>query len=169
MIDAIRKSRQTRRLAVVPLDSLSNSERETLIAGTDAEAKEVLEAQLFCLLQDQDRDIVGLLLDGLKPKEIAEVITSTSEAVQKKWERIRKWLIPIACNLEDLVDCLPEEKDRWIMERYFDGQSFPEITEALGISRSTVEKTVKRVIAQWKKAAKDNPTDPISAMVNNEK
>ena len=165
MIDAIRRSRQKRRLAVVPLNTLSNSERETLIAGTGAEAKEVLEAQLFCLLQDQDREIVDLLLDQLKPKEIAEVVTSTSEAVQKKWERIRKWLIPIACNLEDLVDCLPEEKDRWIMERYFDGQSFSEITETLGISPSTIEETVKRVIAQWKKAVKQNPTDPVSAMV----
>lgn len=172
MIDAIRKSRQKRGLAVVPLDTLSNSERETLIAGTDAEAKEVLEAQLFRLLQDQDREIVDLLLDQLKPKEIAEVITSTSEAnkkktpeaVQKTWERIRKWLIPIACNLEALVDCLPEEKDRWIMERYFDGQPLSEITEALGISPATIEKTVKRVIADWKKAAKDNSTDPVSAM-----
>ena len=168
MIDAIRRSRQKRGLAVVPLDTLSNSERETLIAGTDAEAKEVLEAQLFRLLQDQDREIVDLLLDQLKPKEIAEVITSTSEAnkkktpeaVQKTWERIRKWLIPIACNLEALVDCLPEEKERWIMERYFDGQSFSEITEALGISPATIEKTVKRVIAQWKKPRRTIPRIP---------
>ena len=159
-------------MAVVPLDTLSNSERETLIAGTDAqqaEAKEVFEAQLFCLLQDQDREIVDLLLDQLKPKEIAEVVTSTSKVVQKKWERIRKWLIPIARNLDALIKCLPEKNDRKIMERYFDGQSFSEITEALSISRSTVEKTVKRVRAQWKKAAKENPTDPVSAMVNNEK
>ena len=172
MIDAIRRSRQKRRLAVVPLGSLSNSERETLIAGTDAEqaeAKEVLEAQLFRLLQDQDREIVDLLLDGLKSKEIAETIDSTSEAVQKKWERIRKWLIPIACNLDALVDCLPEGKDKWIMERYFAGQSLSEITEALGVSRSTIEETVKRVRAQWKQAAKDNPTDPVSAMVKKER
>ena len=46
------------------------------------EAKKVLEAQLFCRLQDQDREIVDLLLDELKPKEIAEMILSTSEAVQ---------------------------------------------------------------------------------------
>ena len=59
--------------------------------------------------------------------------------------------------------------NRWIMERYFDGQSFSEITEVLGISRSTVEETVKRVIADWKKAAKDNPTDPVSAMVKKER
>ena len=59
--------------------------------------------------------------------------------------------------------------NRWIMERYFDGQSFSEITEALGVSRSTIEETVKRVIAQWKKAAKDNPKDPVSAMVKKER
>lgn len=129
------------------------------------EAKEVLEAQLFCLLQDQDREIVDLLLDELKPKEIAEMILSTPEAVQKRWERIRKWLIPIARNLEDLVDCLPEENDRKIMERYLEEQPLSEITKALGISCSTIEETVKRVIADWKKAAKDNPTDPVSAMV----
>ena len=68
-------------------------------------------------------------------------------------------------NLDDLVECLLEEKERKIMERYLDGQPLSEITEALGISRSNVEKTVKRVIAQWKKAVKQNPTDPVSAMV----
>ena len=55
------------------------------------------------------------------------------------------------------------------MERYFAGQPFLEITEALGISRSTIEETVKRVIKDWKKAAKDNPTDPVSAMVKIER
>lgn len=110
-----------------------------------------------------------MLLDELKPKEITETILSTSEAVQKKWERIRKWLFPIARNLEDLVDCLPEENDRKIMERYLAEQSFSEITEALGPSRSTIEEIVKRVIADWKKAARQNPEDPVSAMVNNER
>ena len=124
------------------------------------EAKEVLEAQLFCLLQDQDREIVDLLLDELKPKEIAEMILSTSEAVQKRWERIRKWLFPIACNLASLIDCLPEQRDRNVMERSFlDGQPFSETTEALGISRSTIEETVKRVIADWKKASEQDPMD----------
>ena len=55
------------------------------------------------------------------------------------------------------------------MQRYFDRQPLSEITKALGISRANVEKTVKRVIADWKKAAKDNPTDPISAMVKKER
>ena len=54
--------------------------------------------------------------------------------------------------------------NRWIMERSLDEQPLSEITEVLGISPSTVEETVKRVIADWKKAAKENPTDPVSAI-----
>ena len=47
--------------------------------------------------------------------------------------------------------------------------SLSEIAKAIvGISRSQAEETVKRVIKQWKEAAKENPTDPVSAMVNNE-
>ena len=76
----------------------------------------------------------------------------------------------IGCNLDALIECLPEEKDRWIMERYLDEQPLSEIAKAIvGISRSKVEETVKRVIKQWKKAAEDNPTDPVSAMVDNER
>lgn len=176
MIDEIRRLRQKRRLTVVPLDSLSIGERSahyaTSLAETDAEqseAEQVLEAQLLLLLEDQDREIVDLLIDKLRPKEIAETIDSTAGAVQKRLERLGKWLIPIACNLEVLINCLPEAKDRKIMERHFDSQPLSEITEALGVSRATVEKTVNRVIAQWKKAAKDNPADPVSAMVNNKR
>ena len=91
---------------------------------------------------------------------------STPDAVQKRWERLRKWLAPIARNLDALVNCLPEENDRKIMERYLDGQPLLEIAKAIGISPSDVEKRVKRVIAQWKKAARENPTDPVFAMVN---
>ena len=47
------------------------------------------------------------------------------------------------------------------MERYLDGQPLSEITEALSVSPATVEQTVKLVRAQWKKAAKENPTDPV--------
>lgn len=167
MIDKIRRARtQARRLAVVPLDDLSSSERETMIkTGTQrAEADQYLVIQLLHLLQGKDREIIEFRLDELSPKEMAKTINSTPEAVQKRWERIRKWLNPIACNLDALINCLPEKKDRWIMERYLDGQTLSEITKAIGISRSAVERTVKRVIAQWKKAAKDNPTDPVSAM-----
>ena len=143
-----------------------------MIAETDteqAEADRYLVARFLCLLQDTDREIIEFMLDELSPKEIAKTIDSTPEAVQKRWERIRKWLKPIARNLDALVDCLPEEKDRGIIERYLDGQPLSEITEALGVSPSTVDRTVKRVIADWKKAAKENPTDPVSAMVKKEK
>ena len=172
MIDKIRNARsRARRLPGPPIDGPSINEG-TRLTATDTEQTEADQeqiAQLFRLLEGPDREIVDLLLDELKPKEIAEVVTSTSEAVQKKSERIRKWWFPIARNLEALIDCLPEKRDRNVMERYFDRQPFSEITEALGISHATVEKTVKRVIADWKKAAKDNPTDPVSAMVKKEK
>ncbi len=172
MIDKIRNARsRAHRLPFTQIDGPSVSEG-TMLRETDteqAEADRTQIAQILLLLQDQDREIVDLLLDELKPKEIAEVRTSTPEAVQKKWERIRKWLFPIARNLAALIDCIPEERERKIMERYFDRQLFSEITEALGISHATVEKTVKRVIADWKKAAKDNPTDPVSAMVKKER
>ena len=51
------------------------------------------------------------------------------------------------------------------MERYLDGQPLLEIAKAIGISRSDVEQIVKRVIAQWKKAAKQNPTNPVSTIM----
>ena len=176
MIDKIRRSRtQERRLSVKSLDSLPDSESEapfaSTLAETDAEqyeANRYLIAQLLRLLQDKDREIVAFIRDGLSPKEIAETIGSTPDAVQKRWERLREWLEPVARNLDALVDCLPEEKDGWIMERYLDGQPLSEIAKAIGIFPYGVEERVKRVIAQWRKAAKDNPTDPVSAMVKKE-
>ena len=173
MIDKIRRFRtQTRRLSVVPIESLPDSESEapfaSTLAETDAEqyeANRYLVAQLFLLFQDKDKEVVAFMLDGLSPKEIAATINSTPDAVQKRWERLREWLEPIARNLDALINCLPEEKDRWIMERYLDGQPLSEIAKAIGISPSDVEERVKRVIAKWKKAARDNPTDPVSAMV----
>ena len=172
MIDKIRNARsRARRLPSTPIDGPSINEgtmlRETDTEQTEAEQEQI--AQILLLLQDHDREIADLILDGLKPKEIAEARTSTPEAVQKKSERIRKWWFPIARNLEALIDCLPEKRDRNVMERYFDRQPFSEITEALGISHATVEETVESVIADWKKAAKDNPTDPVSAMVKKER
>ena len=181
MIDKIRRANaQTRRLPSTSLDGLSVSEREALYASmraeTDAAQTEVRrdrEAQLLRLLihKDKDREVVVLARDErLNPAQIAERSGSTADAVQKRQERLIKWTNPIMQNLEALIDCLPDEKDRNVMERYFlDGQSFSEITEALGISCSTIEETVKRVIADWKKAAKDNPTDPVSAMVKKER
>ena len=177
MIDKMRRFRsQTRRLPIESLDGLYDSEGEVPFALTlaetnteQAEANRYLVAQLLRLLQDRDREIVAFMLDELSPKEIAKEISSTPEAVQKRWERIRKWLEPVARNLESLVDCLPEKNDRKIMERYLDGQPLSVIAKAIGISPSAVERMVKRVIAQWKKvSARQNPTDPVSAMVKKE-
>ena len=171
--NAIRKAKLQRQF--VSSDNLSINEKEahyaTSIAAADAEQAEAnryLVSQLLQLLQDKDREIVELRLVGLKPKEIAETIDSTSEAVQKRWERIRKWLAPIVGNLEALVNCLPGEDDRKVMERHLDGQPPSDIAKAIGISRSDVEARVKRVIADWKKAARQNSTDPVSAMVKND-
>lgn len=180
MIDAIRKSHQKRRLPTTPLDGLSVSERDALYASmraeTDAAQTEVYrywEEQLLRLLtyMDKDREIVVLARDErLNPAQIAERVDSKAGAIQKRQERLIKWTNPVIQNLDALIDCLPDEKDRNVMERYFlDRQSFSEITEALGISHSNVEETVERVIKDWKKAAKDNPTDPVSAMVEKEK
>ena len=181
-IDKIRRAdTQTRRLPTTPLDRLFVSEREALYdasmrAGTDTartEAYRYKEEQLLRLLtyMDEDREVVVLARDErLNPAQIAEKVDSKAGAIQKRQERLIKWTNPVIQNLDALIDCLPDEKDRNVMERYFlDQQSFSEITEALGISRSTIEKTVKRVIKDWKKAAKDNPTDPVSAMVKKEK
>ena len=178
-LNEIRDAERRRRAGDSPLESLDNqstSGREayhaTSLAETDAEQVEVerdMKAKLLCLLQDTDREVVAFINDGFTIQEIAEAIDATPDAVQKRWERIREWLIPIARNLDALVNCLPEEKDRWVMERYLDGQPLSEIAKALGISRSKVEETVKRVIADWKKAAEENPTDPVSVMVKKEK
>ncbi|MYG08579.1 sigma-70 family RNA polymerase sigma factor, partial [Candidatus Poribacteria bacterium] len=180
-IDKIRRTdTQTRRLPTTTLDRLFVGEREALYdasrrAETDAAqtgAYRYREEQLLRLLtyMDKDREIVVLARDErLNPAQIAERVGSTAEAVQKRQERLIKWTNPVMQHLDALIDCLPNEKDRNVMERYFlDQQSFSEITEALGISRSTIEETVKRVIKDWKKTAKDNPTDPVSAMVKKE-
>lgn len=107
--------------------------------------------------------------DGFSPREIAETIDSTPGAVQKRWERLIAWLRPIGLHLDALVDCLPEEDERKIMERYLDGQSLSDIAKAIGISRSAIERTVKHVIAEWKNAAKRNPANPVAGMAHNER
>ena len=180
MIDAIRKSRQKRRLPSTSLDRLSVSEREAFYASMRAEtdtarteAYRYREEQLLRLLiyLDKDREVVVLARDErLNPAQIAERMDSKAGAIQKRQERLIKWANPVMQHLDALIDCLLDEKDRNVMERYFlDQQSFSEITEALGISRSTIEETVERVIADWKKAATDNPADPVSAMVKKER
>lgn len=173
-IDTIRKSRQQAKyLSVKSLDNLSVRERETLSASILAErnteqtqANQSLMKQFLRLLSDKDREIVEFMLDGLSRKEIAEKIDLTTDAVQKRWERLTAWLRPIGLHLDALVACLPKE-DRKIIERYLDGQPLSEIRKANSISCSTVEQVVKCVIAQWKKAVKQDPMDPVSAMVNN--
>ncbi len=89
-------------------------------------------------------------MDGLKPREIAEAIGSTAEAVQKRWERMREWLSPIAHQLDELISELPSQEQK-IMERYLDNQPLKEISEKLGVSPTDVEVCVKRVIKRWKK------------------
>ena len=178
-LNEIRNAERRRQAGDSPLESLNSlsiSEREaryaTSLAETDAEqaeAERYLVRQLLCLLQGKDRKVAELKLEGAETEEIAETVGPNAEAVQKRWERILKLLIPIGCNLGALINCLPEEKDRWIMERDLDGQPLSKIAKAIGISRSKVEETVKRVRKQWKKAAEDNPTDPVSAMVDNER
>lgn len=149
----------------------SNIDAPSIIAHRNAaqdEANRELVAELLCLLRDKDLAVTMHILEGRTPAEIAEAIGNTRNAVQKRWERIREWLEPVARNLEPLLDCLPEEVDRKIMERYLDNQPLSEISENLGISPFDIEAIVKRVIKAWKKAARQNPKDPIAAMVNKE-
>lgn len=177
MIDKIRIARQKRRLAVETVGTFFHVEKKqpfaTSLAETDAEQAEAEReqiAQLLCLLEGPDREIVVSMRDGLSQKAIAQNMDTTPGAVEKRWKRLKIWAAPILHHLEALIDCLPKKRDRNVMERYFlDVQPFSEITEALGISHATVEETVERVIADWKKAAKDNPTDPVSAMVKKER
>ena len=58
-----------------------------------------MKAKLLCLLQGKDRKVAELKLAGAETAEIAETVGSTAEAVQKRWERILEWLIPIGRNL----------------------------------------------------------------------
>ena len=172
-IAEIRNSeRRMRHLAIESRDNLSISERDTLFASTllktDADQNETnryLVTQLLRLIPDKDREIVELRLDGLRPREIAQTIGSTVGSVQKRWERLITWLKPVGLNLDALMSCLSDENDRKIMERSLDEQPLSEIAKAIGVSRSTVEETVKRVRTQWKKAVKQNSTDPVSAMM----
>ncbi|MCG9130616.1 RNA polymerase sigma factor [Candidatus Poribacteria bacterium] len=170
-----KRRRQTGNSFLESLDNPSIGESEapfaTFLAETDAEQAEVerdMKAKLLCLLQGTDREVVTFINDGFTTQEIAEAIDATPDAVQKRLERIREWLIPIARNLETLISCLPGEDDRIVMERHLDGQPLSDIAKAICISRSDVEARVKRVIADWKKAARQNSTDPVSATVKND-
>ena len=114
---------------------------------------------------NKDREIIEYLLDGLKPKQIAEEIGSSAEAVQKRWERMREWLQPIAQQLDELLDSLPPQEQK-VMERYLDNQPIKEISEKLGISPTDVETCVKRVIRQWKKTLTQKVTTSTTTKVS---
>ena len=144
---------------LVSLDNV-DGEREAAAASMLAaqqtqqtETYQYLLTRLLRFLSEKDLEVVEYLLDGLKPKQIAEVIDSTPEAVQKRWERILKWLSPIAHDLDELLNNLPSQ-ERKIMERYLDNQPLEYISEKLGISLTDVEVCVKRVVKQWKKTTK---------------
>ena len=165
-IDYIRARKQEvdRMSEFVSLDNVgSEVEDASMLAEQQAQQTETehyLLRRLLQLLPEKDLEVVEHLLDDLKPKQIAEAIGSTAEAVQKRWERILKWLRPIAYQLDELIDNLPSQ-ERKIMERYLDNQPLEEISEKLGISPTDVEVSVKRVIKQWKKTATQNATTKV--------
>lgn len=144
------------------LVSLDNSDGEREIANASilaaqqtqqTEMYQYLLTRLLLILSEKDREVVEYLLEGQKPKQIAETIGSTAEAVQKRWERILKWLRSIIHQLDELLSNLPTQEQK-IMERYLDNQPLEEISEKLGISLTDVEVCVKRVVKQWKKTTK---------------
>lgn len=128
----------------------------TMLAEREAQQTETIQyllARLLRLLSEKEREIAEHKMDGLQPKQIAEAIGSTPEAVQKRWERLR----PVANQLDELLYNLPPQ-DQKILERHLDGQPYEEISRSLRISPTDVEASVKRVIRKWKKTAKSNTT-----------
>ena len=100
------RQRKTGHTFVESLESLSVNEAElpyaTFLAETDAkqaEAERDLVKQVLCLLQGKDRKVAELKFAGAEIAEIAETVGPTADAVQKRWERILEWLIPIGRNL----------------------------------------------------------------------
>lgn len=159
------KQREVNRMSeFVSLDNVGGEvEDASMLAEQQALQTETEHDLLRCLLRllpEKDLEVVENLLDDLKPKQIAEAIGSTAEAVQKRWERILKWLRPIAYQLDELIDNLPFQEQK-IMERYLDNQPLEEISEKLGISPTDVEMCVKRVIKRWKKTVTQNTTTKV--------
>ena len=132
----------------------------SMLAAQQTETECYLLRRLLRLLSEKDLEVVEYLLDDLRPREVAEIIGSTPEAVQKRWERILKWLRPIAHQLDELLDNLPSQEQK-IMERYLDNQPLEHISEKLGISPTDVEVCVKRVIKRWKKTVTQNATTKV--------
>lgn len=164
-IDHIRAREQevNRMSEFVSLDNVDGervSAEASMLAAQQAQQTETeryLLRRLLRLLPEKDLEVVEHLLDDLKPKQIAEAIGSTAEAVQKRLERIFKWLRPIAHQLDELIDNLPSQ-ERKIMERYLDNQPLKEISEKEGISPHDIEVCAKRVIKRWKRTVTQNAT-----------
>ena len=157
-IDLIRDRKQKvnqmhEAVSLYSVDGGRETAEASMLAAQQAqqtEAELYLLRGLLRLLPEKDLEVVEYLLDGLKPREIAEAIGSTAEAVQKRWERMREWLSPIAHQLDELISELPSQEQK-IMERYLDNQPLKEISEKLGISPHDIEVCAKRVIKRWKK------------------
>lgn len=158
----LRRSRQREVDHVPELHSIDNLDGESVTAAASilaahqaqqTENVQYLLTGLLRLLSEKDLEVAEYRLDGLKPKHIAKAIGSTAEAVQKRWERILKWLRPVAQQLDELLENLPELEQK-VMERYLDNQPLEIISEKLGISPTDIEACVKHVIRQWKKDTK---------------
>ncbi len=167
-IDYIRAREQEveRMSEFASLDNV-DGERETaeasMLAAQQAQQTETehyLLKRLLRLLPEKDLEVVEHLLDELRPSEIAEAIGSTAEAVQKRWERMREWLSPIAYDLDELIDNLSSQEQK-IMERYLDNQPLEEISEKLSISPTDIEVCVKRVVKRWKRTVTQNATTKV--------
>ena len=167
-IDHIRAREQgvNRMSEFVSLDNVDDERKAaeaSMLAAQQAQQTETeryLLRRLMRLLPEKDLEVVEHFLDDLKPKQIAEAIGSIAEAVQKRWERMREWLHPIAHQLDELINNLPSQ-ERKIMERYLDNQSLEEISEKLSISPTDVEVCVKRVVKRWKKTVTQNATTKV--------
>ncbi len=170
-IDKVRRHKALhRKLSVV---SLSESESNTDLASIRAETdrQEVENAQyevnrLRHLVAAEERALIDLRLDGLATKEIAESLGLRPGTVRKRWERLRKWLCPIARHLDNLINCLPDANDRKVMERYLEGQALSEIGVVVGLLPSGVAAHVEAVIKSWKAAVEIDADDPVSAMAS---
>ncbi len=151
-----REAKQVPEILSLDYEDGESMNAATMLAEREVQQTETIQyllARLLRLLPEKDREIAEYKMDGLKPKQIAEAIGSTPEAVQKRWERSLKRLRPIANQLDELLYNLPPQ-DQKIMERHLDGQPYEEISRSLRISPTDVEASVKRVIRKWNKIAK---------------
>ena len=149
-------------IEIVSLDDEDgkNNAAAALLAEREARQTEAMQYQLnglLRLLSKKEREMVEYIRDDLRPKQIAEAIGDTQEAVQKRRERLLEWLPPVANRLDELLDDLPLE-DQKIMERYLDDQPIEEISKSLVITPTDIETCVKRVIRKWKKTVRSDAT-----------